>query len=573
MTDKEANKKKASRKTKTGANAQPVSPQPVNPKAARPVQQKAAKQVSTTRPTNDPRTAQVKAQNSAADEDDEDDDEQESISRFLMFNALPSWLVSFLTHAALIILLALLVFEIPVENIVSLEAGEVSTVEADAIDMNFDDLELTNDPLDSEASEQSELTFEEETEPLTVDTEATTEFSSLLADETTTLDGSDSEVSESVVSNEVDGRSTDARDQMLRKFGGTAGSESAVQLALQWIADHQLPDGSWDLDHQRGPVTGRQRTSPNPGIYTAANNQATPYGATALALLPFLGNGTTHREGEHKEVVKRGLDYLKNHGRRRGNGISYRDPGGTMYSHGLVAIVFCEAYAMTGDESLRPFAQGSLKFIEQAQHQVRGGWRYEARELGDTSVVGWQIMALKSGKLSGLEAEPKTFKLTNKFLKSVSADSGAIYGYREKPRSMDKGHLAQTAVGLLCRMYMGWEKESAPLTRGVEWMSDIGPDVSPKSNMYYNYYATQVMKHYGGQTWEKWNSEMRDFLVTTQEKDGVEKGSWFYNPIGLSQEAGGRLYVTSLACMTLEVYYRYLPLYSEDATADDFPLE
>ena len=66
---------------------------------------------------------------------------------------------------------------------------------------------------------------------------------------------------------------------------------------------------------------------------------------------------------------------------------------------------------------------------------------------------------------------------------------------------------------------------------------------------------------------------MRDFLVTTQSKDGVEKGSWFFNPIGLSQEAGGRLYVTSLACMTLEVYYRYLPLYSEDAVADDFPLD
>ena len=567
MTDKEANKK-ASKKTKSGAKQASATPQ-----AARPAQQKAPKQTAAVRPAKDPRTAQVEAQNTAADEEDEEaQEEKERASRFLLFNALPSWLVSFLTHVALILLLALLAFDIPVPNIVSLEAGEVSTVEADAIDVNTDDLELT-DPLNSEASEQSELTLEEETEPLTVDTEATTEFSSLLADETTTLDGSDSNVTESEVSNEVDGRGADAREQMLRKFGGTAGSESAVQLALQWIADHQLPDGSWDLDHQHGPVTGRQRTSPNPGIYTAENNKATPYGATALALLPFLGNGTTHRVGEHKDVVNRGLEFLKNNGRRRGNGLSYRDPGGTMYSHGLVAIVFCEAYAMTGDESLRPFAQGSLKFIEQAQNQVMGGWRYAAREPGDTSVVGWQIMALKSGKLSGLEAEPKTFKLTNKFLKSVSADSGAIYGYREKPRSVDKGHLAQTAVGLLCRMYMGWEKDTAPLSRGVQWMADIGPDVSPKSNMYYNYYATQVMKHYGGQTWEKWNSEMRDFLVTTQSKDGVEKGSWFFNPIGLSQEAGGRLYVTSLACMTLEVYYRYLPLYSEDAVADDFPLD
>jgi hypothetical protein len=37
-------------------------------------------------------------------------------------------------------------------------------------------------------------------------------------------------------------------------------------------------------------------------------------------------------------------------------------------------------------------------------------------------------------------------------------------------------------------------------------------------------------------------------------------------------EAGGRLYCTSLATMILEVYYRHLPLYKDDATEDDFPL-
>jgi hypothetical protein len=91
--------------------------------------------------------------------------------------------------------------------------------------------------------------------------------------------------------------------------------------------------------------------------------------------------------------------------------------------------------------------------------------------------------------------------------------------------------------------------------------------------MYYNYYATQVMKHFGGEQWNKWNSKMRDFLIRTQSKDGTSTGSWFYNPNSHSQEKGGRLYVTSMCCMTLEVYYRYLPLYGDKAADDEFPLD
>ena len=46
-----------------------------------------------------------------------------------------------------------------------------------------------------------------------------------------------------------------------------------------------------------------------------------------------------------------------------------------------------------------------------------------------------------------------------------------------------------------------------------------------------------------------------------------------YNPRSLGGERGGRLYNTSLACMTLEVYYRYLPLYDDGSVADEFPLD
>ena len=91
------------------------------------------------------------------------------------------------------------------------------------------------------------------------------------------------------------------------------------------------------------------------------------------------------------------------------------------------------------------------------------------------------------------------------------------------------------------------------------------------ANMYYNYYATQVCRQYGDEVWDKWNAKMRDFLVNSQVRDGAAQGSWFFTG-GHGAEAGGRLYNTSLATMVLEVYYRHMPIYQQQATKEDFPL-
>jgi hypothetical protein len=103
-------------------------------------------------------------------------------------------------------------------------------------------------------------------------------------------------------------------------------------------------------------------------------------------------------------------------------------------------------------------------------------------------------------------------------------------------------------------------------------MTKRGPDTSVGSDMYYNYYATQVVKHIGGRAWNDWNIKMRDSLIKHQVKSGPAAGSWTPGK-GHAEEKGGRLYTTSLSCMTLEVYYRYLPLYGDDAANDEFPLD
>jgi hypothetical protein len=59
---------------------------------------------------------------------------------------------------------------------------------------------------------------------------------------------------------------------------------------------------------------------------------------------------------------------------------------------------------------------------------------------------------------------------------------------------------------------------------------------------------------------------MRKLLIETQIKEGCASGSW--DPDEPQQDAwghhGGRIMVTSLSCLTLEIYYRYLPIYKLD---------
>jgi hypothetical protein len=117
-------------------------------------------------------------------------------------------------------------------------------------------------------------------------------------------------------------------------------------------------------------------------------------------------------------------------------------------------------------------------------------------------------------------------------------------------------------------MYLGWKRENPALARGVELIDRRGPSTT---DMYYNYYATQVCCQYDGEVWTRWNNRMRDWLIKQQGTEGVVAGSW-HMAGGHANERGGRLYCTAMATMILEVYYRQMPLYQAQAADDDFAL-
>ncbi|MBX7168182.1 MAG: terpene cyclase/mutase family protein [Pirellulales bacterium] len=468
----------------------------------------------------------------------------------------PGWVTSMVVHASILLMLGLLTIQEQVKelapDLTALRTESLAEVEELApeeelapVDVNVEQqvesVDASSDVVGTESVDVTEMLDEGAAAP---NIEATADIGPI---EVATSDLVSSAVG-TTNKNSLGGRAGAAKMALVAQGGGNQQSEDAVARGLKWLAEHQNPDGSWSFEHNKGRCQGRCKSNGK-----IANGQN---GATAIALLPFLGAGATHREGRYKKVVQTGLAYLINNMKVDANGGSLID-GGSMYSHGLGSICICEAYAMTEDRNLFNAAQQAVNFIVYAQDPVGGGWRYGPRQPGDTSVVGWQLMALRSAHMGYLEVPQSVIAGAANFLNTTQTDGGAAYGY-----TGPENRPSTTAIGLLCRMYMGWKKDEPALVRGVERLSQMGP---AKDDVYYNYYATQVMHHMGGEKWTKWNTVMRDHLVNTQSREGHEDGSWYFKD-GPHNDAGGRLYVTAMCIMTLEVYYRYLPLYREEAS-------
>jgi len=343
----------------------------------------------------------------------------------------------------------------------------------------------------------------------------------------------------------VQGRAPAQRRQIALARGGTLESEQAVELALEWLAAHQLPSGGWSLIHDTGKCRGQCPNNGSPDRFDPA--------ATGLSLLAFLGAGYTHREGKYRDTVRRGVYFLQQimEETPQGGSFLHQSERG-MYNHGIAAFALCEAYQMTQDKDLKVAAQKSIDFIGSAQN-YQGGWGYLPKQPGDLTLSGWQIMALKSAYAAGLEVHPATIVRIDPFLDSQQTENSFFYGYGRPGKST-----TCTAIGLLLRLFRGMSATHPTVLDGANFISKVqrpGPDA------YFNYYSTLMLFHAGGPFWENWNVRMREHLIATQSKQGHLAGSWFFDdPYG---REGGRVYTTAMSAMTLEVYYRFAPIYQQ----------
>jgi len=347
-------------------------------------------------------------------------------------------------------------------------------------------------------------------------------------------------------------------------------TEAAIHRGLEFLARNQKPDGSWAL------------TGYDPGHPMAKRQLNSDTAATGLVLLAFQGGGYNHREYRYAGQLKQAIAWLVKH--QSADGGLYlesdkrSDDACRMYSHGIATLALTEAYGMTQDPALKGPAQKAIDYLAKTQHSSKGGWRYFAspkKQSTDTSVSGWMMMAIQSAQLADLRVDAGMKQRLTQWL-DIAADPNNQSTFRYNPYAVNsqgisrvqgvKASPSMTSVGLLMRIYSGWDRNDPRLLQGTDYllMQQLPNMTTRKTrDTYYWYYATQVIKHVGGEQWNQWNSTLRPILINTQERKGEQAGSWHpYEPVPDRWGAyGGRLYVTTMNLMSLEVRHRLLPLY------------
>ncbi|MDD4268162.1 MAG: hypothetical protein GXY25_06550 [Pirellulaceae bacterium] len=344
------------------------------------------------------------------------------------------------------------------------------------------------------------------------------------------------------------------RSEIALRHGATSETEEAVHAALRWLADNQERDGRWRPARHGGGqepmVHGRDR-------FSAGSRADT--GISALALLAFMAAGHTHQDGLYRDNVRRGLESLLLSQAADGNLGGKASTYAFMYCHAMATIALSEAFGMSGDARLEGPVRRAVMFTITAQNPSTGGWRYTPGDEGDTSQLGWQLMALKSAELAGIPMPEHTRQAAIRFLDSVSSGRhGGLAAYRP----VEPPSRPMTAEALACRHFLGIPADSLAAREAAEYLLGELPGEG-QANLYYWYYATLGLNQVRGDAWERWNAALQRELLASQRSSGPLAGSWDHNTVWGGY--GGRVYSTALAALCLEVYYRFMPLYVEAA--------
>jgi hypothetical protein len=324
------------------------------------------------------------------------------------------------------------------------------------------------------------------------------------------------------------------RIERLTKMGGKEEYEEQVVKALEWLQKNQQPNGSW-------PAQGK------------------PVAMTGLALLAYLGHCETPLSPEFGETVQNAIIYLIANAKKNGGGLATSTANRQWcYEHPIATYALAEAYTLCKEFKISipgleetVVAAGNLIIGNQ---NINGGWAYAYETSGghtDSSVVCWQLQALKACKTTKLEFNglEKSAKRGIEYLESCEHGKGMIaYTPNSKTSTMTPG-------GALC--FQQWGKGTRSITRnGIKWINDNNHfDYKTEgANLYMHYYATQAMINAGGAAWTKYNKKTMDNLATNQNPDG----SWSI-PGHTKHGMSSTHYATCLSTLMMEVYYRFLP--------------
>jgi hypothetical protein len=326
------------------------------------------------------------------------------------------------------------------------------------------------------------------------------------------------------------------RSKRLRENGGRPEYDKKVVKGLDWLKSKQNENGSWGDSY--------------------------PVAMTGFAILAFSGHCETVDSPKYGKTLVKAINYLVDFG--RDNNGSLGAPGSHLsYEHGIATYALSEAYSInknsrTKTKSISTALRNSVPVIIEGQTEG-GGWLYGYGKngIGDLSVAGWNMQALKAAKLTGrkISGIDKAIKKARAYV-SLCCDASGLYRYRAKGATAGAGaggKLSLAGVGVLCARMMGGPEPSED--KSLKAILAKKPGSFQAMNLYSQYYNSQACFQKGGAEWDEYNKEFQSLVAKAQEGDG----SWPIAGGGTQAKADAKIYCTCLSILMMEVYYRYLP--------------
>ncbi|MHC4198859.1 MAG: hypothetical protein ACYSU0_02640 [Planctomycetota bacterium] len=323
--------------------------------------------------------------------------------------------------------------------------------------------------------------------------------------------------------------------------GSTPAKWDARGKALDWLAQEQRPDGSWEgglveWEPARAAVTG-------------------------LAVLPFLAECNTEKTGKHKETVRKAVNWIIDNQDASG-AVGKGSPGSPAVNHALCGLALAEAYGMGRVKATGEAAQRAVDHSVKVLQTEGSGWGNEPGADPELRVTAWFVMQLKSAVVAGLEVPKEGFIGAIGFLDKVTAMNGSRIGTCSN-RPGEPPTAEMTARGALCRQFMGWKRDD-PLLRGAAMrlladaheLETAAGIVDPQ----HLYFVRLVAFRTGGELWRTCYRVTEDRITKAQCVEGENAGSW--GAVAWLPLSRGKVADTAFSSVCLSIYYRGgLPLY------------
>lgn len=363
----------------------------------------------------------------------------------------------------------------------------------------------------------------------------------------------------------------------------TPASRRGAERALEWLDQHQRPDGAWHCDvgfKLNETYHVEQRNMPHVGV-------------SALCGTAFLASGSVPGRGRYSRNIERVLEFLLENQAENGFISAH---GTRMYSHAFATLFLAEVFGMTRDERVRDALQRAVEFTYESQN-AQGGWRYvPLAEDSDMSITVCQVMALRAAKNKGIRVPKENIDAAVEYVlrSAITRDLGGPFergSFKYQFHSMNRAaeqntrtSFALTAAGLTTlygagiysdadiarfirdRDIVEYTQRGKPLpTLGsmrnyvLRYYAEVAsPEYRDLYFYFYgNYYAAQAMFIAGGRDWERYYERVRDDLVNRQMPDG----GWRCN-VEYSDERGVEYPMsTAIGAMLLQIPNNYLPIF------------